>query len=51
VNRLTTAEASQAIGKYYIDKQYDLEDFLSMGSVGVFPGKEVLNDKGKTEER
>jgi len=50
INRLPTPESSQTIGKYYVDKLYDLEDFLSMGSVEVLPAQEIA-EKGKTEER
>jgi len=39
------------LGKYYVDKLYDFEDFFQMGSVGIFPAQEVINDKGKSEER
>jgi len=39
------------LGKYYDDKLYDFEDFLQLGSVAIFPAHEVINDKGKTEER
>ena len=51
INRLPTHEDSLSLGKYYVDKLYDFEDFFQMGSVGIFPAQEVINDKGKAEER
>jgi len=47
---LPTPESAQTIGKYYVDKLYDLEDFLTMGNVEVLPAQEI-GEKGKTEER
>ena len=51
MNRIATPEELQVLGKYYLEKFYDLEDFFALDSVVVFPAKEVLNDKGKTEDR
>jgi len=44
-------EQSQLLGQYHLGHTYNLEDFLSMDSLIVFPAKEITNNKQGNNER
>lgn len=44
-------EETQLLGQYHLGHMYNLEDFLSMDNVHLFPAKEIINSSSSNNER
>ena len=51
MTQLSIAEETQLYGQYYLGHLYNLEDFLSMDTVTVFPASEMINEQSVNNER